>query len=191
MNDMADVMTYVDRCGYYIPHGEPERTYPARLVFKRDELLYDARTIAFVKSDMMPEDEQPIRHYVGGIGDEGNVDRVTRILGLAHSECVEMLYPYTKEEIVGEQDTLDDVLRDPEEYVIDMMLPEKFSRTTLRLLESLIHEYMLCRILSEWLALTYPDASAYWEEKRLNFREKVGKVLLSRTGRLRRPLKPF
>jgi len=60
------------------------------------------------------------------IGQDGNVDRVTRILNLVHSECVEMLFPYTKEEISDKQEPLDNVMTVPEEYLITLVLPGIF-----------------------------------------------------------------
>ena len=75
------------------------KTKAVTLVFKREELLYDAENYSFVEGDIMQAEDEHARHQVFDIGQDGNVDRVTRILNLVHSECVEMLFPYTKEEI--------------------------------------------------------------------------------------------
>ncbi|MDO4165548.1 MAG: hypothetical protein Q4D56_14380, partial [Bacteroides sp.] len=111
-----------------------EQTKQVTLVFKREELLYDAKNYSFVEGDIKKEDDEHSRHQVFDIGESGNVDRVTRVLNLAHSECVEMLYPYTKEEIPDEQEALDDVLEEPEEYNIELALPKGFSLSTVKLL---------------------------------------------------------
>lgn len=95
---------------------------------------------------MQAEDEHA-RHQVFDIGQDGNVDRVTRILNLVHSECVEMLFPYTKEEISDKQEPLDNVMTVPEEYLITLVLPVEFSLSTVKLLKHLIHEYMSARSL--------------------------------------------
>lgn len=169
---------------------EPEHK-EATLTFKRAELIYDASNYSFVEADIMPEGDECRRHQVSDIGQAGNVDRVTRVLNTAHAECVEMLYPYTKEEIPDGQEALDDVLTEPETYEIRLTLPETFSLTTLRLLEELIHEYLVCRVLADWMSITNPESEANWQRKFTTLREKIRTALVSRTKMIRRKLSPF
>lgn len=163
----------------------------AKLIFKRAELLYDAGNYSFVEGDIMKEDDEHARHQVFDIVQSGNVDRVTRVLNLAHSECVEMLYPYTKTEIPDEQEALDDVLAEPEEYIIELSLPQGFSLSTLKLLKELIHEYLVCRVLADWMSITNPKSQANWEDKMNALKKKIQTSLVSRSGKVRRKLKPF
>ena len=177
---------YFNCCG-----TEPPPKKHVTLTFKRKELIYDASNYSFVEADIMPEGDECRRHQVFDIGQDGNVDRVTRVLNTAHAECVEMLYPYTKQEIPDEQEALDDVLKEPETYEIKLTLPETFSLTTLRLLEELIHEYLVCRVLADWMSITNPESEANWEKKFTTQRNKIRTALVSRTGKIRRKLKPF
>ena len=163
----------------------------ATLSFKRAELLYDAGNYSFVEADIMPIDDEHRRHQVADICQEGNIDRVTRVLNTAYAECVEMLYPYTKEEIPDEPEALDDILKEPETYEIKLTLPETFSLTTLRMLEPLIHEYLVCRVLADWMSITNPESEAKWEKKFAALRNKIRTTLMSRTGKTRRKLKPW
>ena len=64
-----------------------ERKKSVRLTFKREELLYDIRNNAYVEGDVMQVNDAHDRHQVQDIGEEGNIDRVTRVLDLAHAEC--------------------------------------------------------------------------------------------------------
>ena len=171
--------------------GKEPKHKEATLTFKRAELIYDASNYSFVEADIMPEGDECRRHQVFDIGQAGNVDRVTRVLNTAHAECVEMLYPYTKEEIPDEQEALDDVLKEPETYEIKLTLPETFSLTTLRLLEELIHEYLVCRVLADWMSITNPPSQAKWEEKLEDIKIKIQTSLVSRISKVRRKLKPF
>ena len=172
--------------------GKNEPSKEATLVFKRAELLYDIENYSFVEGDLLKEVEgEHNRHQVTDIGQEGNVNRVTRVLNLAHSECVEMLYPYTKDEIADEQEVMDDVLAAPKEYVIALTLPNGFSMTTLKMLKHLIHEYMVCKVLADWMSITNPSSQANWEDKVQRLKEKIRTSLVSRRGVTRRKLKPF
>ena len=161
------------------------------LTFKRKELIYDAENYSFVEGDIMKADDEHARHQVFDIAAEGNIDRVTRVLNLAHAECVEMLFPYTKSEIPDTQTALDDVLTAPEAYDIVLNLPMGFSMTTVQLLKHLIHEYLVCRVLADWMSITNPGSKANWEEKFLSLKTKIQTAVMSRTGIVRRKLKPF
>lgn len=161
------------------------------LTFKRSELIYDAKNYSFVEGDIMTTDDEHLRHQVFDIAEEGNVDRVTRVLNLAHAECVEMLYPYTKEEITEEGVEMDDTLTIPEEYRIKLALPDGFSLSTVKLLKHLIHEYLVCRVLADWMSITNPGSQANWEGKFTALKTKIQTALVSRAGKIRRKLKPF
>lgn len=160
------------------------------LAFKRDQLLYDISNYAFVEGDVMGEDTEHAKHQVKDIAEEGNVDRVTRVLNLAHDECVEQLYPYTKDDVVdGER--FDDTFQAPKEYTIRMQLPDGFARSTVNLVRTLIHEYMVCRVLQDWLSITFPNSAPNWERKMTQLKKNMKTSLLSRKVVMRRKLKPF
>lgn len=161
------------------------------LTFKRSELLYDAANYSFVEGDIMKADDDHARHQVFDIAAKGNIDRVTRVLNLAHAECVEMLYPYTKEEVPEGESALDDVLHVPEEYRIVMNLPDGFSQTTVKLLQTMIHEYLVCRVLADWMSITNPSSQANWEAKFEALKTQIQTSLMSRRGKIRRKCSPF
>ena len=168
-----------------------QQSKTATLTFKRTELLYDAENYSFVEGDIMKADDEHARHQVFDIAAKGNIDRVTRVLNLAHAECVEMLFPYSKEEIPEGQEAMTDVMTAPEEYHIVLNLPDGFSLTTLKLLTHLVHEYLVCRVLADWMSITNPGSQANWEEKFRELKTKIQTSLVSRTGKIRRKCKPF
>lgn len=161
-----------------------------RLTFKRKELIYDVSNYSFVVSDVLPEDAEHARHQIADIAQDGNIDRVTRVLNLAHAEVVEALYPYTKNDVICGT-SLDDVLQEPEEYTIALSVPSDFSSTTVNLLEHLIHEYLVYMVLWDWLGITLPASASVWEDKLHALKKKLRSLLMSRTGRIRRKMKPW
>lgn len=167
------------------------QTKSVTLTFKRSELIYDAENYSFVEGDIMKTDDVHALHQVFDIGQKGNIDRVTRVLNLAHAECVEMLFPYTKTEIGETQENFDNVLTAPEAYDIVLNLPVGFSMTTVQLLNHLIHEYLVCRVLADWMSITNPGSQANWEGKFKELKSKIQTSLVSRKGKIRRKCKPF
>lgn len=197
----------------YTSIGLRKRTKTVRLIFKREELLYDIKNYAYVEGDVMQVNLEHDRHQVFDIGEDGNIDRVTRMLDLSHAECVEALFPYTKEQVEQKtemnnaptatymeiQEQGEDVLTDdqtlenekPKDYEISLLVPDEYSKTTAKLLVRYIHEYMVCRVLADWMSITNPSSANKWKEKEHEMLEGMKEAVHFRTGRVRRTQTPF
>lgn len=175
---------------YCIRDNAESHVRTVTLTFKRSELLYDIRNYAFVEGDIMSPSEENARHQTLDIGEDGNIDRVSRVLGLAHAECVEFLYPFTKT-AVEEEESRNDILDAPEEYVITLSVPDTFSKSTCDLLERYIHEYLVCRALADWLTVTKPQAAANWLAKTEDAKDEILGAKSIRMKRVRRGMSPF
>lgn len=158
-------------------------TLKVKLMFKREQLLYDIKNYAYVESHVLPPDAEHARHMVADVGEEGNVDRVTRVLDLGVSMCREMLYPWAKKEI-GKTE-LDDTLTEREQYVIAMNVPSTMSQTTLTLVERQIHEYLVCRGVADWLSITNPQKAETWLAKAAEAESEIRVAIHSRMKRTR------
>lgn len=145
-----------------------------RLKFLRDQLLYDIKNYAYVEGDVMGEEKQHAQHVLVEIGEDGNVDRVSRILAVVHTAVIEMLFPYTKAEPIEEE--IDNCLHAPEEYVVELNVPNTMSRTTMHHLSKLIHEFMVYCVLADWLSITNPQAAANWSAKAEAIKKEIEEV---------------
>lgn len=166
------------------------RTKNITLTFCRKNLLYDIENYAFVEGDIMPADNENTRHQVIDIGQDGNVDRVTRVLDLAYAECVEFMYPYTKVPCEDEGWQWNG-LRETSVYIFEMLVDNDFSQSSVNLISKLIHEYMVCRVLGDWLRITNPDNRSGWDVKAEDIKNQIRVRLHARCGRVRRKLTPF
>ena len=138
----------------------------------------------------MHSDNEHAKHQVFDIAQDGNVDRVTRMLNLAYSECVEMMYPYTKEPCNSEEEQNNELV-EKEEYVIRLLVSDDFSKSTVTLIANLVHEYMICRVLEDWMSITNPSSQSNWGAKLDNIQEQIRGHLNARCGRVRRTQTPF
>lgn len=161
------------------------RVISNKLTFLRNELIYDIENYSFVAGDIMPVDDEHLKHQVFDIAQDGNEDLVTRILNLAHAECVEILYPYTKTTCINDEE-FNDALKIPAQYDIELSLPAQFSRNTVILLKELIHDYLVCRVLIEWSGITLPALQPFWQERIVLIKARIKQALLSRREPLRR-----
>lgn len=162
----------------------------AVLTFKREEIIYDLQNYAHMEAHLLDEEAAGhVRHALMDIADEGNVDRINRILDLAFAAFKEKLFSFTKYAI--ENPVLDNTLSEQKSYGIVLSLPQSFSQTTLNLLEKLIHEYVVCYALADYLTIVYPDKAATWAAKADAVEESIQSTLCNRTARIRRRLSVF
>lgn len=163
--------------------------------FLRSELLDSIDTPAWVEGDVLAQDDRDpdghARHQIQDIVQDGNLNRVTRILDQSFAECVEMLLPYTRQDLV-EGTREDDTLKYTDRYNMRLKVPEDFSKTTYNCLKQYIHNYMVSCVLEDWLSITSPDrsSSANWANKIAEVKEKIEGVKNWRIGRLKRRLCP-
>lgn len=191
--DGLEVSGYFNKGVYEPGTSKKQYTKEAVLLFYRSELLYDIKNLAFVEGDVMPTDDEHDRHQVIDIGEEGNVDRVTRVMDLAVARCRELLYPYSKIETEDEE-YREDYLENVDEYIIHLKLPDDFSKTTLTYLERLIHEFIVYRVLADWMALTNiknPNSAANWLSKLQDIEDDIESTLNARIHRVRKTQTPF
>lgn len=174
-------------------HHDIEDMRAATITLKRAELLYDIGQDSYTEGDLMPEDSGHAQHLTQDIAECSQIDRTTRIMDLAYSECVELLYPYTKVQIDKEEGlTLDDKLSETEEYVFQLEnLPVTVSATSIELLRNLLHEYITCRVLQDRLDITKTEVSERWQRKLDEIKRGISGVLCRRIKKVRRTLSPF
>lgn len=161
----------------------------AVLGFKREQLLYDIKNYAYIEGDVMSNDNLHAKHTVQDVGEEGNVDRITRVLDLTVAQCRELLYPFAKNEISKHE--LNDVLAEQPTYGIVLSLPDDFSQTTLNLLSKLIHEYIVCYAVADWMSIANPPKAATWALKAEDMETQIRIALHSRVKKVRRRLSVF
>lgn len=174
-------------CGGCSTNEVPSHKVTLRLL--RDELLYDVRNYAYIEAHITSEDEPHVRHTISEIGEAGNVDRVNRLLAMVHAEVIEALYPYAKQQPMEEE--IDNHPFTPEAYVVELQVPDTMSRTSIHLISRLVHEYMVCRVLSDWLSILHPEAAAAWQAKAEDARRELNCTKHLRRSTFTRKLSPW
>jgi hypothetical protein len=174
----------------YCINDNRDRSKTVTLTFLREELLYDISNIAFVTGDVMKKESEHESHQVQDIAEDGNVDRVTRILDLGVAHCREALFPYSKVPVCPHT-YKDDTLREPDSYVIDLRVPSDFSKTTAEYLEKLIHELLVAWVLADWFGITYPEKAEWWGAKASALEDEIKGALARSCGYVYRRRSPF
>lgn len=163
------------------------------LTFYREQLLYDIKNLAYVEGDVLPDEAQHSKHQVQDIGEDGNIDRVTRMLDLALAHCVEVLYPFSKSDVESGL-VLNDNLTETATYTVTLLVPDDFSDTTAKYLEQLIHNLLVYYVLADWMSIANvanPKSAANWAAKAQDVEDEIKGKLNARTGRVRKFQSPF
>lgn len=160
------------------------------ILLSRDNLLYDIKNCAYVEGDTMSAEDDHARHQVFDIGEDGNVDRVTRTMDIAYAECVEFMYPYAKKACKDSQ-VINNDLVEQSQYEINLTVGDNFSQSTVELLAKLVHEYIVCRVLGDWLRITDPNNRSDWDAKAEETKNAIRVRLNARINRVRRSQTPF
>lgn len=160
------------------------------IILYRKSLLYDISNIAYIVADSAPDLDEKTRSVITDICEEGNVDRVTRIMNRAYNDLLNRLYAYTKERVL-EENKINDLFSEPLEYKIQMMVPEDFSKTTVSALSEYLHEYIVDVVLVEWLSITKKDEVGIWQEKADAVLGRARSMINDRVGAIKRKLSVF
>lgn len=132
-------------------------------------LIHDVANMAFVIADIYAgRYEGHGLHQVTDICQEGNIDRVARVAGLAFAKASSALsaivVPETKKRIL-------DLSAEVHDYVLRLRvcdgrhIPGFVKTSTAIRIKETLHEYMVCMILADWLGVTLPEAAPEWKER--------------------------
>lgn len=167
---------------------------------EKEELVYDIKNTAFAFADSLPtaDTDPKTLHNIYDVGEEGNRDKLARILDSTVEDCREMLFRYTKVEMQGGgfesndwEECVGAPMNDEEAYYMEMQMPQGFSKTSVHTMAVYIHDYIVNQALYEWMMIVYQTgADRFWalaEEKR----QKIKDASNRSAGRCRLKLHPF
>ena len=77
--------------------------YKVMIELQKKELVFDIRNTAAAYADSISSsvEDSHLIHNVYDVGEDGNRDKLARILDSAVEDCKEMLFRYTKMEMLG------------------------------------------------------------------------------------------
>ena len=162
---------------------------------KREALIYDIANMAYVIADT-GDDGRHSLHRVRDICESGNIDRVSRMLGLAYSQLLSVLLPVLTSPKFDPHRDLSVGVHDYE-FRLNLKGHHKYALTKERQLKikEFSHEYMVCMVLADWLGVTMPEAADVWKYRAAGVLEAlaslVSEIVQESCGSFRRRISPF
>lgn len=169
--------------------------FRALIELEKKELVYDIKNTAFIFAHSLPGDiSDQVKHNVYEIGEDGNRDKLARMLDEAVEDCREMLFTLTRRHAAGhepmyESDAWEECVgapgNDMDSYYINMVFPFLASRTALHTLGVYVHNYIVNTVLYNWMLLAYPSGTESFSVKTAELQEKIRKAVIRPSGRVR------
>lgn len=174
--------------------------YKVMIELQKKELVFDIKNTAAAYADSISSsvEDSHLIHNVYDVGEDVNRDKLARILDSAVEDCKEMLYRFTKMEMLGSgfdsnewEECIGSPTNEEESYYLAMRIPNGFSQTSVHTMTVYIHDYIVNQCLYEWLMIVYPDgADRFWslaEEKKQKMKDASNRSAV----RTRITLHPF
>ena len=144
-----------DRC-----HRKGQRVV---MELQKAELVYDVANTAYTFADTLTDVE---KRNIMDVAEDGNRDKLARILDEAVEDCRETLYHLGKGHVDGswyETDEWEDCVGSPtndeESYYMKMFAPRYFSTSSLHTMTVYAHNYIVNKAVSDWLMVVYPKGA--------------------------------
>ena len=146
--------------------------YKVMIELVKKELIYDIKNTAFIFADSYsnPNVDAKQLKNVFDVSEEGNMDKLARILDSAVEDCREVLFRFTKLEMLGGgfdsnewAECIGSPANEDEAYYLAMRMPQGFSKTSVHTMTVYIHDYIVNQCMYEWLMVVFPDgADRFW-----------------------------
>ena len=136
-----------------------------KIVLKKEKWLADIGNIAYVAADISSESDAHAVHQTFDILQEGNINRVARVAGLAFAAIQQTLSPLLV--MPRPPATLRDLSEKPRDYVLELSdsLMTHRRRALPVLIKELSYEFIVCMVIADRLSLTLPHLAPPWKEK--------------------------
>lgn len=142
------------------------------LEFKREALLYDLKNLGYIITDSAAKQTPEDKHNLADIGEDGNVDRVTRMMDLAHANVMQFLAKYVEKKL--DEDTYGhDVLLDVDSYFVLLNILASIPGSAIGSLRTFIHEYIIAFTMEDWVSIVSPELQPIWAAKVAALEEKI------------------
>lgn len=165
------------------------------MTLNKKALIYDMENMAFTIADT-GEHSRHTLHRVRDICQDGNIDRVARVLGLAYANLLTVLLPLLAPPRIKVDKDQSNI---PHNYNFRFRSDHslKFLLTKERKLKikETAHEYMVSMVLADWLDITLPEAADVWKYRASSafssLQELVVALMASANCCFKRSLSPF
>lgn len=135
------------------------------IIIRRQQLIDDIASAAWVVADVEEGKETPHRlHQTFDICQDGNLPLTERLIGLALAEIELSLLPLLV--CQGKHKPRKGIRNNlPEDMRLRLNIKSGRGREAASRLIPVIHDYIVARVLEEWLSITLPASAPTWKRK--------------------------
>ncbi len=121
------------------------------------EVLADIKSAAWLESELHSDLDRHRRHQMADICEEGNIERVWRVLGVSVAEI-----RFALQKILSSQKHMSPVndLEHPEYWRFRFLY--RLPKSTVSFIKEKIHEYLVASVMADRTAVIIPEAAGVW-----------------------------
>lgn len=182
MNNRVVIHNYRD--------GKTKPKVHKTMVLQQEELVQDIRNSAYIVADAVPTENPDDRGRIRDIAELNNRENMFRWMDLAVGMVANFLTLWSAR--YDRNNTLvSDRYKELPCYHIHMEVPLSFPENTFIYAKDLAHQFIVSKVLYEYLKIVFPDAAAVWKETMDDLEEKLRDVAKKQYGIVYRPFTPI
>lgn len=169
-----------------------------RIELIKEELVYDIKNTAYTYADSIVVQDPHQKHNIFDVGEDGNRDKIARLMDVAVEDCRELLFAFTKQNVLGGEFSTNDwdecegsPESDLDAYYLGLTVPPSWSHTSANTLAVYAHDYIVNKVMYDWLMIVYPDGATQFATLASEVAEKIKQAANRDVGRKRIRLHPF
>lgn len=146
------------------------------LTYHLEELLLDISNRCLIAAKAVKADGNSIANDAFDVLDDGNREIVLGIIERLMFECMNILFPYASCSIDSRKHC--NRPKEVQAYAMTLRFSHERSETQVMELNRTVHDYVVCKVVAEWMAMALPNANwQKWETKAQELRERIVTVL--------------
>ena len=160
------------------------------MVLQQEELVQDIRNNAYIVADAIKTDNPDDRARIRDIAELNNREKMFRWMDLSVGMVANFLTLWSAKYNSGNT-LVSDRYKELACYHIHLEVPKGFPENTFIYVKDLAHEFVVSRVLYEYLKIVWPDAAAVWKETADGLEEKIKDIANKQYGIIYRPFSPI
>lgn len=133
---------------------------------QKNELVFDVANTTYTFADSLGTEDVHEKHNIMDVAQDGNRDKLARILDEAVEDCREVLYNFGKGYVGGSwyetnewEDCVGSPTNEEEAYYLQMFVPSTFSSNSIHTITIYAHNYIVNKSVADWLMVVYPKGA--------------------------------
>ena len=160
------------------------------MVLQQEELVQDIRNAAYIVADAIKTDNPDDRARIRDVAELNNREWMFRWMDLSVGMVANFLTLWSAK-YMSDNSLVSDRYKELTCYHIHLEVPKGFPENTFIYAKDLAHQFIVSKVMYEYLKHSFPEAAAVWKESADDLEEKLKDIASKQYGVIYRPFLPI